>query len=238
LPSTDPAGLILVTRPLPGADETMRRLEAMGLHPVLAPVLQVASLTPRLPPPQSLQAVLVSSGNALVGLPEAYFDLKLLAVGDATAARAGLHGFRDVRSAGRDAAALAALAGEICVPQAGALLLASGLGQGATLAARLRAGGFRVFRRSLYAARPVAALPPAAETALRAGTLRAALFFSPATARAFVTLLAGATCPLPVETVDALAISARTSAALRVLPWHSIRVASRPNQDELLALLR
>jgi hypothetical protein len=46
---------------------------------------------------------------------------------------------------------------------------------------------------------------------------------------------------LPVEVVsgvEALAISRSTEAALAHLPWRRIRVASHPNQDELLALLR
>jgi hypothetical protein len=41
-----------------------------------------------------------------------------------------------------------------------------------------------------------------------------------------------------VAAVDALAISRRTETALAPLPWRRIRVASRPNQDELLALLQ
>ncbi|MCW3474604.1 uroporphyrinogen-III synthase [Limobrevibacterium gyesilva] len=216
----------------------MQRVAAMGLHPVAAPVLEIAPLAPRLPPARTLQALLVTSGNALPALPAAYHGLTLLAVGDATARRATEAGFTLVHSAGRDAVALALLTTRLCDPAGAALLLAAGRGQGTGLAARLRATGFTLIRRSVYAAYPAAALPDAACAALMQGGLRSALFFSPACAHAFVSLLQAALPAKLVERIEALAISEPTAAALAPLPWRRIRVASNPNQDELLALLR
>ena len=97
------------------------------------------AIAPREIPPQSaVQAVLLTSANAVIpGLP----DARVLAVGDATAARARAAGFTDVQSAGRDAAALAVLVEQTCRPAAGPLLLASGEGQGMALATQLRGGG-------------------------------------------------------------------------------------------------
>jgi hypothetical protein len=40
------------------------------------------------------------------------------------------------------------------------------------------------------------------------------------------------------RTVDALAIGRPAVVALQDLPWRRIRVASRPTQDAMLALLR
>ena len=227
---------ILVTRPEPGARETADRLAAIGRRPLLAPMLTIVPrrLVLTGPPPQ---AVLVTSGNALAALPAALHGVMLLAVGDATAARARDAGFALVHSAGRDAEALADLAGRLCRPDAGALLLASGAGQGLALAAALRARGFGVKRRIAYAAVPVAALPAAAAAALRAGSVQAALFFSAATARVFVTRLREELPASVVAEVAAVALSPAVGRALRPLPWRAIRVASHPNQDELLTLL-
>ena len=224
-----------MTRPQPGADETAARLAAMGYAPILAPMLAVTPrrLTTRLRP----QAVLVTSGNALAALPEGLHGVMLLAVGDATAGRARAAGFARVHSAGRDAAALADLAAGMCAPRGPALLLASGEGQGRTLAAALRARGFRVVRRVAYAARPVAALPDAARIALASGTLQAAMFFSPLTARVFTTIVQRDLPAASVAGVMAMAISRATEVALRPLPWRAIRVASSPTQDALLSLL-
>jgi uroporphyrinogen-III synthase len=181
--------------------------------------------------------VLVTSGNALAALPAALHGTLLLAVGDATAARARTAGFTEVHSAGRDATALAELAAAMCAPRDGPLLLASGAGNGLDLAAALRARGFRVLRRVAYAARPVAALPEPARIALAGGTLRAALFFSPATARVFMTILQRDMPADSVREIDALAISRATEQVLKPLPWRRLRVASHPTQDELLTLL-
>jgi uroporphyrinogen-III synthase len=68
--------------------------------------------------------------------------------------------------------------------------------------------------------------------------LRAVLFFSAETARAFVTLVGAAGLASRVADVEALAIGRPACVALEALPWRAIRVAARPTQDEMLALLR
>ena len=226
---------ILITRPEPGAGETAARLLAVGLHPVIAPFLSVRLNRAALPAPDTLQAVLVTSGNAVAALPDPYRALALLAVGDATAARAIEAGFIAVQSADGDAAALAGLAARRLDPAAGPLLLASGQGQGAPLARDLRGYGFRVHRRAVYTTTRVRHFPGAASEAIRDG-LRAAMFFSAETARAFVGLLP-ASLISALAGVDALTIGAATAEAVRPLPWRDVRVAARPTQDGVLALL-
>ena len=228
---------VLITRPSGGAAETARRVADLGLRPIMAPVLEIVPIPARLPSPVRLQAVLVTSANALPALSAAYHGLPLLAVGDVTASRARAAGFLDVHSAAGDVQALVSLVLARCDPAGPPLLLAAGKDRTVDATPALQARGFTVIRRSVYAAAPVAALPETARAALSEGRVRAALFFSPATARAFVQLLPAS---LPAETVtavDALAISSATETALAPLPWRRIRVASRPNQDELLALL-
>ena len=235
-PPPAPPG-VLVTRPEPGASETARRVAALGLLPIVAPLLTVATLPARLPRPGRVQAVVAASGNAAAGLPAAFHAVTLLTVGDATAARARAAGFATIHSAGADATALADLAARRCDPAAGPLLLAAGRGQGAALAAALRARGFRVLRRAVYAAAPVPVLPPAAAAAIAAGSLRAAMFFSAETARALATLL-DPTLHAMLRQTDALAIGRPAAVALGALPWRRVRVAARPTQDAMLALLR
>jgi uroporphyrinogen-III synthase len=227
---------VLVTRPQPGADETARRLTALGRHPLVAPLLRLSHVAAPLPKAASLQAVLVTSGSALPAL-SAHHACRLLVVGDATATRARTAGFTEVHSAGADAIALAGLVRRLCDPAGPPLLLASGARQGRPLAATLRRDGFHVIRREVYAARVVTTLPEPAATALAAGQIDTALFFSAATARAFVDLL-GAALPISVVAgVEAVAIAPATASALSPLPWRRIRVASAPNQDAILALM-
>jgi uroporphyrinogen-III synthase len=85
---------------------------------------------------------------------------------------------------------------------------------------------------------PVRTLPQGAAAALRAGQVRAVLFFSAETARAFVGLVHRAGLQETVRTVDACAIGAAAGVALQALPWRRIGVAATPDQDAMLALLR
>ena len=228
---------VLVTRAEPAASGTARRLDALGFAAVVAPLLRVRPLPAPLPALShaELGAVLVTSGNALASLPDALHATPLLAVGDATAALARSAGFQNVRSAAGDADALAALA-RASLPRGARLLLASGRGQGAPLAAALRADGFRVHRRAMYDAVAVGAFPPAARRALEAGALCAALFLSAETARAFVRLLPSGLAGR-LGGVSALAIGGPAADALRVLPWQRVRVSLAPNLEGVLALL-
>ena len=118
--------------------------------------------------------------------------LPLLAVGDATAARARAEGFAAVASAGGDAADLARLAADRLDPRKGRLLHVCGSAVAGDLAGDLRARGFAIERAILYEARPVAALSPAAVEAIGSGMIDFALFFSPRTAAIFVRLANGA----------------------------------------------
>jgi uroporphyrinogen-III synthase len=228
--------LVLVTRPEPGAARTARHLEALGFRPVAAPFLTVRPLPARLPAPGRVQAVLVASRNAVAALPGSWRGPPVLAVGDATAALAREAGFPEVRSASGDAAALADLAARTCDPAGMPLLLAAGRGQGEGLAGVLRARGFRVLRRTVYASVPVPQFPEAAACALRSGGVRAALFLSAETARVFARLLPADLRP-SLAGVEALTISRPVAGALDHLPWRHVRVAVRPTQEDLLALL-
>jgi uroporphyrinogen-III synthase len=229
---------VLVTRPEAAAADTGARIAALGLRPIISPLLAIRTLPTSLPVPDRLQAVLIASGNALACLPAGYHALPLLAVGNASARRACGAGFTQVRSADGDADALAALTSAHCDPAGLPVLLAVGRGQSLQLAAALRARGFRVIRRVTYATVAAATLPDAAATALRDGGLRAVLFFSGETARQFARLVIRAGLREAVSGIDACAIGGPAAEVIETLPWRRVLRAAQPTQDAMLALLR
>ena len=234
---------VLITRPEPGANETAALIRALGLEPVLAPLMRVKLLAMRLPSPGTIQAILATSANAIAGLaatPANELDRShpLLAVGDATAERARAAGFTATESASGNAKDLTALTCRRLQPGGAPLLLACGRGHGLPLAEALRQQGFKVLRRLAYATVPLQTLPELAIDALRADKLRAALFFSAETAHLFVSLTRRAGLENSVRNVAALAISPPAGVALSALQWGDLSIAARPNQDELLALLK
>jgi uroporphyrinogen-III synthase len=236
--SSPDRGAVLITRPEPGAGETAARITALGLRPIIAPLLMIAPRRANLPPSARVQAIVATSRNAIPALPASHRHLPLFAVGAATARHASAAGFEQVTSADANADALTALLAQACDREAGSLLLVTGQDQGTALASELRARGFRVVRRVAYASVPVTVLPDSVHRAFAGGNLSAALFFSAETARTCVRLLQAARLDHTVATVAALAIGPSTAVALQRLPWRRIRVAAQPNQDAMLALLR
>lgn len=230
-------GVVLITRPLPVATDTARRVTALGFTPLVSPVLETTLYPAGLPGPDGMQALLLTSANAVPAVSPDYHHLPVFAVGSATAAAARAAGFSRVTSAAGGVADLAALVRRLCDPDRGSLLFPGAARLAVDIAKPLRTAGFRVIRRVVYRTDPAAELTLAAREALGAGGVTAALFFSPASVRAFVGLVRGVLPPTCVATVDAIAISAAVAAALAPLPWQRIRVASLPNQDEMVALL-
>jgi uroporphyrinogen-III synthase len=230
------AAAVLITRPSPAAEETARHVSALGLQPIMAPLMTIQRIPADLP--QDAAAVLITSGNAVDGLPAWARTRPVLAVGDATAARARAAGFAHVYSANGNATDLAALVRRTLPPDQGQLLLLTGRGQGAALIDLLRAQQRKVAVREVYETVPVPALPAAAAAALRGHDVRAAMFFSAETARQFVRLVTAASLKPSTQNADACAISPATGVALEALRWRRIRIATRPNQEEMLALLQ
>ncbi|WP_439579966.1 uroporphyrinogen-III synthase [Elioraea sp.] len=228
---------VLVTRPEPEASETARRLAALGRRAVLAPMLTIAPVPARLPEPATLQAIIAGSMNAVRALPARFRAVPLLAVGDATAAAARAQGFAEIRSAQRDARALTALAAATLDPVGRPLLLPTRAREGLRLAADLRGRGFAVLRRVVYAARAVETLPEPARTALAEGRIDTVVFFSASAARTFARIVGASAVPGRLGGVTALAISETAAAVLGDLGFQAVRVAVRPDQDSLLALL-
>lgn len=224
---------VLITRPQPGAAESARAVMALGWAPLLAPALTLTALPFK--PPSSCQALILTSRAAARALPPA--ALSVIAVGEATATEARARGFANVEAAAGDAAALAALISATRRPEDGALCLAVGEGYALDLAAALRAKGFRVIRRVVYAARPSASLPGEAQQALRDGSIYAALFTSPRLAHETIRLLRDAGLEPAASRISAIALSPRIAAALSALPWAEIRTAVRPDHAALLACL-
>ncbi|MDR3521034.1 MAG: uroporphyrinogen-III synthase [Acidocella sp.] len=219
---------ILVTRPEPGASLTAARLTSMGYEPVVAPCLAISRHAATLP--QHPAAIIVTSSQVIPALPERYRNTPIFCVGDATAGRLREAGFNSVISASGDAKDLAALIIAHRLP--GSYLLAVGARHGLALAQQLRKAGLTITRRTVYAATPARALPPAVRTALQDGSIKTALFYSAESARAFIKLN-----PPNTANVTALALSPNVAAVLHDLPWTTIRVALAPTEADLLAYL-
>jgi uroporphyrinogen-III synthase len=228
---------ILVTRPAEDGAEIARRLAELGHEALLAPLLTVAIHDGAPLDLAGVQAVLATSANGVRALARRTTarDFPIFAVGPQTAQAAAEAGFIRIRNADGDAAALADAVPGWADPSAGALLHVVGQEGSGWLAETLTARGFTVRREVLYRVDAAAQLPPAAADALMQGTVQAAMFFSPRSARVFAACMTAA--GLSTESLIAFCISAATADALEDLPFADRRVAAAPNQAALLACL-
>lgn len=237
---------LLLTRPSEDSAPLAERLAGMGHEAVISPLMEIVFLPDTDLRLDGVQALLATSSNgvrALAAHPLAAEAqrLPLFAVGDATARTAREAGFADVRVAGGDVEALAALVRENLEAGAGRLVHVAGRDRAGDLKAALNADGFGVEVVVLYAAKAAKALVPEARSALGAGELDAVLLYSPRTARIYVDLVrtAGEDTLAAARKLHHLCLSRAVAAALEPLGLAParVRVATKPCQAALLQCL-
>jgi uroporphyrinogen-III synthase len=214
---------VWVTRARPGADRTAERLATLGFTPVLAPLLAIRPLDAR-PDLTGVQALAFTSRNAVQVFAELLGDRAppVFAVGDATAASAREAGFHDVRSAGGDLHALAAL---IRAEGAGLSILHPCAVEPAGDLAALVGDTARVTPLAVYEAVETDATAPEVWDAV--------LIHSPRAARALAARLSAQDARGRIAVV----ISSAAATRLSVRGLAEIRIAAAPTEDALLAAL-
>lgn len=229
----------LVTRPRAEAAALAAALAARGVAALIEPLIEIHFRAGPPPDLTGVQALLCTSANGVGALARlsGERDLKLFAVGEATAARAHAEGFVHVESAGGNVGDLARLAAARLDPGGGRLVHVAGSAIAGDLAGMLVGRGFAVERAVLYEARPVPVLGAGCVQALEAGIVDFALFFSPRTAAIFARLADEAAIVPALRFASAVSISEAADRELAGLPFRDRRLATRPDQDGLLRTL-
>lgn len=230
---------LLVTRPREDADALADALRAIGAEPVLAPVMTIEPAPDIRVDLDGVQGLLFTSANGVraFAAKSTARDLPVFAVGDATARAASASGFAQIESAGGDTHDLAALVARTLDPKAGALLHPAGRDVAGPLKDDLEARRFTVRRETYYRAEFARTLPDEAQRALRDGTVDGVLFFSPRTARSFVTLVRDAGLGDALEQSYAYCLSAAVAEIAQDVQWRGVRIAAKPTQAKLLDLI-
>ena len=232
---------VLVTRPREDAESLVAALSARGHRVVLEPLLTIVPRSavdwPR--GHTAAQALLITSANGLrafAGLDTRRL-LPVYAVGDASAAAARAAGFGKVTSAAGDVEDLARCVRDALRPEDGPLLHPAASKRAGDLKSLLEDAGFRVLRAILYDSQAASRLSPELRQALTSDLIDVATFFSPRTAATFASLVAEAGLDGACRGAVALCLSDAVAQQVSGLPWRSIAVAARPDQDALLVRL-
>ena len=236
---------LLVTRPLDDAHGTVRALQARGHTVFLEPLLRIEPVAGAAIAQKPYQAVLVTSANGVRALARmadtsSLKETPVLAVGEASGRAAAAAGFSAVRHAAGDLAALAALVGEQCQPDGGALLYAAGSVVSGDLKGLLLARGYDVDRVALYEAAPAETLSHETETSLRDQAIDGVLLYSPRSARIWGRVLERSGLAENAGSLVHFCLSQAVADALfDETGWKGVplRIASEPNEKSLLEVI-
>lgn len=228
---------VLVTRARADALRTAARLAAAGHHAVLAP-LTIIVPTGAVLPNEPCDAILATSVHAVVGvsaLPHALAGAPWLVVGRRSAEAIRNRGWGEAEAVAADVASLLTEI-DARYPEPFAFLYLAGRDRKPDLEAGLSARGHGVRVVETYAAEAAATLDPAMTTALRAGTVDAALHFSRRSATLFVERLGAAGLAKAASTLRHVAISRDAALPLQDAGWDAT-VAEAPDEEAILAAL-
>lgn len=223
---------LLVTRPIEDGETLKARLEALGHQVILSPLLAIEPCAGIEIPPETYQAVALTSANAVRCLAgSAHLDglrsLPVMAVGPQSAAAAREAGFTKITEAGGNGVGLARHMIATLDPQAGPVLYLSGLDTASDFTGLLEKGGLTARRIIVYAAKPITALAPEATDA------QGVLLYSPRSARLWLDL--ARRHAIPADVMLHYCLSANIAA---ILPdAFARRVAARPVEDALLEII-
>lgn len=227
---------MLVTRPEPDASETAAKLTALGIEPVVEPLLRYQLLATGLPDPAGFSAMILSSSNALRALEDrgaigSYRHLRAYAVGDRTAEAARNLGFAEVLSAHGDAQDLVDLVA--ASEPAGPVFYPAARERAGNLGKALARHGIMLITTEIYGMAQTEGLSAPVREALELGEIDAALMFSRRTAEAFIAVTAKIGRRLDISM---LCVSEQVAAPLVKAHFARVSLADYPSEDAMLGL--
>jgi uroporphyrinogen-III synthase len=231
---------LLLTRPEPDAQRTATALRAQGHDVIAAPLLRIEPAPDAKIGEGPWAAALITSANAAHAISAhagvtPLRALPVFAVGQRSAEAMAAAGFADVTSADGNVGDLARLVAARMQPAAPLLYLA-GEDRAGDLAGDLRARGFAVETIIIYRAIAATGLPPAAAKALASG-IAGVLHFSRRSADAYVNAAQAAGMLADALKPVHFCLSAQVAEPLAQAGAADIRVAERPNEAALVALI-
>jgi uroporphyrinogen-III synthase len=228
---------VLVTRPIKDGTRTIERLKDAGIEAVLSPVTAIRG-TGNTVPLTKFDAVLISSANAIRYLPDnaraQLVNVPTFCVGEKTASVARNAGFLSVTTGTGDGRALVSLvASKFQAPAS--LLYLTGTPRKPFIEDGLKTNGFQPLVVELYQTVSVDPWPGAAH--LDVENCDYGLHFSRASVEALLKAAENVGLSHFLRALNHLCLSEDVAAPLREAGHSKIRVAPKPTEEDLLALL-
>jgi uroporphyrinogen-III synthase len=243
---------LLITRPEPDASAMRDMLDEEGVTADVAPLLEIAVDVPDAAMLIRASALVVTSRNGLRALEASplmgeLLDRPLLVVGRGTGKAAKALGFCDVTvgpAMAKDLLPLIIAAWrEKIVPKAGGVtpgpvLHLSGDKISFDLEPALTAVGIPFARDTVYRSQPVQLLPADVVEKMKHAAYDAVVLMSPLTADTYVDLVRSNGLVAGVRHCAYLCLSQGIAEQLGPLGAEKVKIAAKPNIEEMLALIR
>lgn len=237
---------LLITRPKSDGKTLQAQLNALGIATTLAPTLDVVFEDLGDLNLEGVQAIVITSRNALKSLAHNSLisdlaSLPIYTVGEATAEFAKSLGLTRVIAGPGTAKALADDLIARLERNGGPIHHLRGANVAFDLKSALKPHGFQFFETIVYRAEPVSQLTEAGQSALRDSSVNGVILMSVRSARAFVGLVKHHGFTDNAQHLNYFCLSPAIHDYLQTsfpnLPSRSIFVSDRPNTEELLALI-
>lgn len=220
---------IWVTQTLPRAVESAKGFKALGLEPIISPVLEITFSDKTFSAPNPETALIFTSRNGVRAFcakheARAY---QVFCVGEATAQLAKAYGFADVISAGGNAADIISLVSRT-LPKQTPVLHCAGRHVRGFVTESLEGLGYQASRLEYYASSPVEPLNMAISQ------IDYVALYSPFGADVFSKRVARQ----DLSNLTSVSMSGAVDEVLRGLTLKTRLVASHPAQSEMLQCLR
>ena len=229
---------ILLTRPREDSERLAQRLQQSGHQCVNEPLLTITPMVTPTPDLKNVQAVMLTSANALAFLKASdHSDLLKLScycVGTSTAEAARAFGFSKAVDVSGDGLALARYIAAKLQPSDGRILHITGRDSDKRSYDILQNAGFAVQSWITYAAETATSLTPATLDLWQRGDIDGVLLFSTRTAATLKTLVLQHELQSCCKKMFAIGMSGMVIAALSDLPWRQTKAALEPTEDSLL----
>ena len=229
---------VLITRHQQAAKSLKKDLIALGFLTLLEPLLCIEFLKCSIRF-KGVNAILVTSSNAAraLALATKKRNIKIYAVGDATALVLKKQGFSTVVSAKGNSLDLLNLVTDCVDPKKGKLLYVSGEEVASDFPKHLIGRGFTLERAILYRALPANDFSEGTIKSLQNNEIDFILLFSPRTAKIFVKLIVKIGLNEFCSTISAVCLSRSVACEVDQLHWHKMVIAKTPNHVSMIAAL-
>lgn len=234
---------VLITRPQTAAEFLAQQLQDRGYEGVIEPMLHIQSTDMPQPDIADIQALMITSANALTALDigsyevEGLLNIPCFCVGPRTAEKANLFGFRKTYNSSSDGEALAQLISQSLPNKKKAILHVAGRDTDSKAHDALQSLGFTVARWPIYQAVVATELNPYTIKRLREQRLDAVTVFSVRTAETLKALLLKHGLEACCQRLIAIGLSNAVRDVLAPLTWRDLVAAPQPTEESVLDCL-